>query len=520
MATRTVLKSRTRSRQEPVWIQRHPALVVRTMTTAILAALALSFAWGVRQFYLRALVEAREQCLLPVKDRFSQNFDARWYDCGPVPPFVTGKESAVAAYLDGEPTLEALVPRGGGDVWVRVGPHLERRPGAPRIPFYRALASKLIRRGSDFLCPEEGQDPDFGWVLRVAVLADNWVVIKCVEPGGGTLEAELAQILGPAPDLKQNLQHMEPDPRPGRVPQDFPETRYQIPQRALKGRTWTIGYWNRNQTPGWVWVSVPAGALRRSMQVFLLKRMALLLGPIVLLAALAAYVLRARRNAARQAALAKDRLASLTHSLKTPLAIIKAWCDASRHGRLEKDQADLLLIRIGEQVDQLTLVIQNGLRTLHPESTRSPADPVTREWLEEIAQEFEAVCAAADRTFAARLGGWGCRANRISLQQVLQTLLENALLHGRGAIRFTTLRKGRRVRLTVADEGPGLDSHQLKQLGLPFLRFRRPGAEGYEAEGMGLGLSLAIQIAEKEGWGLSFQSERGAGLVVTLEIRD
>jgi signal transduction histidine kinase len=519
MATRTVLKTRIRSRQAPAWIRRHPALAVRTVTAAILAALSLFFAWGVRQFYLRTLVAAREQCLLPVKDRFSGNFDAHWYACGRVPPFVTGKEAAMAAYLEEEPTLEALVSRRSGEVWVRVGPRLERRPDSLRAPFYRELATRLTRRGSDFLCPEEGHDPDFGWLLRVAVLAEDWVVIKCVEPGGRTLEAELAQILGPDPDLKQNLQHMEPLPRPGRDPQGFAETRYQIPRRALSGRLWTIGYWNRNQTPGWVWVSVPSGALRRSMQLFLAKRLALLLGPILLLAGLAAYVLRARRNAARQAALAKDRLASLTHSLKTPLAIIKAWCDASRHGRMEKDQADLLLIRIGEQVDQLTLLIQNGLRTLHPEAAGSPADPVTREWLEEIGQEFGAVCAEADRPFAIRLEGWGCRANRISLQQVLQTFLENALLHGRGAITFTTVRRGRRLRLTVADEGPGLDPHQLKQLGLPFLRFRRPGAEGYEAEGMGLGLSLAIQIAEKEGWGLRFQSERGAGLAVTLEIR-
>ncbi|BDU71437.1 sensor histidine kinase [Mesoterricola silvestris] len=519
MATRTVLKARPRQRRVPPWLARHQILAARAATSALLLALALFFAWGLQQWVRRTLVAAREQLFLPVKDRFSENFDARWYSCGPVPPFSTGTEAPVGAYLDGEPTLEALVARGSLDVWVREGRRLVRRPDAPRLAFYRTFAASLIRRRSDFLCPEEGQDPDFGWCLRVAVRTENWIVLKRLDPGSPALEAELAQVLGPDPDLKQCLHHLEPEPRAGRAPQTYPETAYQIPEGRLKGRVWTIGYWNRNQTPGWLWTTVPTGPLRRAMRAFVLRQVLLVLGPLLLLGGLSLYVLGIRRNAARQAALVKDRLASLTHSLKTPLAIIKAWCDASRHGRMEKEQADVLFIRIGEQVDQLALMIQNGLRALDPAVPNAPAEPVTSAWLEELAQEFRALCAEADRPFEARLEGWEGLANRVSLMQVLQTLLENALLHGEGPIRFSAQGKGRRFLVTVADAGPGLEPHQLQQLGLPFLRFRKPGAEGYDAEGMGLGLSLAIQIAEKEGWGLAFQSEPGVGLAGTLELR-
>lgn len=518
MASRTVLKPRPRPRQAPAWFARHPALVMRGVTGAIVLVAGLFFTWGVRQWYAKSLVAAREQCLLPVKERFSRNFDALWYSCPPVPRVVTGDEPDVLALLRAEPSVEAVVSRRDGRVWVRSGPRLALRPDAPRCAFYRALAASLDRAGSDFLSPAEDQDPDLGWCFRVAISAGDWVVIKGVEPGSPELDNELARVLGPVPDLRVNLQHMQPVDRPGQVPGNHRETPYQIPEAEAGPATWAIGYWNRNQTPGWVWVSVPSGALRAAMRMFFLRRMLLLVGPILLLAGMTLYVLRVRRIAARQAALAKDRLASITHGLKTPLAVIKAWCDASRHGRMDKDQTDLLLIRIGEQVDQLAAVIQNGLQTLRPEAAAAPGTPVTPAWLQELAAEFHEVCDEAGRAFETRLDAGGAPADRISLQQVLQTFLDNALLHGRGTIRLASAAKGKRLLLTVEDQGPGLDPLQLKQLGTPFTRFRRPGAEGFEAPGMGLGLCLAIRIAEKEGWGLRFQSAPEAGFAATLEL--
>ena len=64
-----------------------------------------------------------------------------------------------------------------------------------------------------------------------------------------------------------------------------------------------------------------------------------------------------------------------------------------------------------------------------------------------------------------------------------------------------------------------MEPHQLAALGKPFLRLRIHGKEGFEQEGQGLGLSLLLQVARKEGWGLSFASAPGEGLLATLEIK-
>lgn len=523
MATRTILKSHPRPHQSPAWFANHQVMFFRGITALSLCAICLFGGWGFRQWYLQTDKEAVNRYLLPAKDRFSSQFSARWFSALPVPAFKDGKEDSVRAYLAMEPCLELLVDQRSGSLWMRQGDVLVPSAHPPLEAFYRALAAKLAELGTDSLSPGQGRDPDFGWFLRVAVAAGDWTVIKCVAPGGAALEAELGQILGHDPDISICLHHQQPDPRrPGAriVPERF--TAFQIPKAHVKGRTWVISYWSRNHPEGWVWSVLPSASLRTRMQLFLLRRMALLLVPLLVLVGLLIVIFRMRQMATRQAELAKDRLASLTHGLKTPLAVIKAWCDATRHGRMERDKVDLTFIRIGEQVDQLTGLIDNGLRALHPKAAAGRRAPVTREWLWDLASEFQLLCSEAGRDLDDRhLEAAGGEASLDSLHQVLQTLMENALIHGReGTITFSSERKGSRLFLRVQDEGPGLETDQLDQLGQPFQRFHRGNTEGFEARGMGLGLSLAIQIAEKEGWGVKVQSEPDRGLWVTLEIRD
>lgn len=520
MATRTVLRSRSRARQTPTWFNRYQIILVRLVTVVAYLTLALFAVWGIRQWYLQANQEVVARYLAPAKERFSAQFNACWFSVLPVPAFSEGDEPSVRAFLEAEPAVEALVSRGDGTLWLRSGNRLERSPKAPLTNFYLDLAARLVKVGSEFLSPEEGKDPDFGWCLRTAIAADGYTVIKRVTPGSTELEGELRHFLGLKPDVRVNLHHMQPDLKQGQTPATYLETPFQIPEGRLNSEPWMASYWNRAQTVGWVWSLIPGPELRVTMQLFLLRQMAVLLVPVLILGILLLVIYRMRRGINKQAELAKDRLASVTHGLKTPLAVIKAWCDASRHGQLGKDQVDLTLIRIGEQVDHLTMIIENGLRTLHPQALSVLGEPVTLTWLQEIEAEFGAICAESGRTFKTRFQGEGGCANRISLQQVLQAFLENALIHGQGTISFSSLRKGNRLLLMVEDEGPGLKGHQLKQLGLPFLRFRREEAEGFESEGVGIGLSLAIQIADKEGWGLGFRSEAGSGLTVTLELRD
>ena len=96
------------------------------------------------------------------------------------------------------------------------------------------------------------------------------------------------------------------------------------------------------------------------------------------------------------------------------------------------------------------------------------------------------------------------------LRDLIRNLLENALLHGRGAIGVAGRCTGAVCALDVADEGPGVPD-ALRQA--VFERFRKVDAG---APGTGLGLSIVRAVARRHGGEVAFHP--GPRCVVRLEL--
>ncbi|HEX4845474.1 MAG TPA: HAMP domain-containing sensor histidine kinase, partial [Geothrix sp.] len=225
-----------------------------------------------------------------------------------------------------------------------------------------------------------------------------------------------------------------------------------------------------------------------------------------------------RHRTRRRAVLDGDRLASMTHSLKTPLAILKFRCDSLRLGRLSPERADEELLKISEEVDHLTTIIETGLRVIRGGGASGPRGQATQAWLQEVAEDLRPGFEMEGRPLDLSLTPDAGHAPLPSLRSAVLTLLENALAHGKGRVTLETWRARRRLCIQVSDEGGGLEPDQIKSLGKPFQRLRESGKEGFLREGQGLGLSLLVQVAEQEGWGLTFASGPGEGFSALLEI--
>jgi PAS domain S-box-containing protein len=93
------------------------------------------------------------------------------------------------------------------------------------------------------------------------------------------------------------------------------------------------------------------------------------------------------------------------------------------------------------------------------------------------------------------------------VRQVLDNLLTNALdaLAGAGRVTVSTAAAGERVRLEVADTGPGIPAEQLARIFEPFYTTKEAG------RGSGLGLAIATTLAEALGGSLTAESKVGAG---------
>jgi CheY-like chemotaxis protein/anti-sigma regulatory factor (Ser/Thr protein kinase) len=101
-------------------------------------------------------------------------------------------------------------------------------------------------------------------------------------------------------------------------------------------------------------------------------------------------------------------------------------------------------------------------------------------------------------------------ADRIRLKQVLLNLLANAIKYNRtgGSVSVGCAPDGDGLRISVSDEGRGLDRDQLALL---FQAFERLGAENTAIEGTGIGLALSKRLVERMRGQLGVDSQVGSG---------
>ncbi|MFN8011794.1 MAG: HAMP domain-containing sensor histidine kinase [Holophagaceae bacterium] len=502
-----------------VWqqVQQYGGLFLLVLAGAVVA---LGLFWAPRQ-----LAKNHRQQLLEAFQ--AKNFDntslveKHWMALPWLPNFREGDEPGVKEFLRKQPLVVAALNRWETRaLWVREGNRFVRATESPLVQTYRNWITQAEMAQRFQWLPNAAEDPDHGRIASTVLLGDQWIIVKRWEPGSPDVEAALRQTYGDKAPIRvalvvdgmlkrgMSLEDWGREPNlqadPGRVMLAGPTVFFAATSDYF-GKEWTL-------------VAIPWEDQLQGFRSEIATRIWLTRGIAAGVALLVALGLWLRHRARQRAILDMDRLASLTHSLKTPLAVLKFRCDTLRLGRLTQDQTDEELLKLGEEVDRLTVLIETGLTALKGESSGSPRAAVTPEWLRDVASDLEVAFEAERRPLELLLCEEAGRAALSSLRSALFTLLENALFHGEGKVTLETWRVRKRFFLRVSDEGQPLDAAQLATLGRPYMRFRLKGREGFKREGQGLGVSLLCQVADREGWGLVFSTGGGKGLIATLEI--
>lgn len=117
----------------------------------------------------------------------------------------------------------------------------------------------------------------------------------------------------------------------------------------------------------------------------------------------------------------------------------------------------------------------------------------------------------------ASIVGYALDADRQRLKQVLLNLIANAVKynHEGGSVRLSCSTEGERLRLSVADTGPGIPADQMDRL---FIPFERLGTEPSSVEGTGIGLALSKRLVELMGGEIGAESAVGAGSTFWVEF--
>ncbi len=109
-------------------------------------------------------------------------------------------------------------------------------------------------------------------------------------------------------------------------------------------------------------------------------------------------------------------------------------------------------------------------------------------------------------------GSWAV-VDELSLEQVLTNLLRNAYNYGGPSVEIVAQHLNDHLRLTVADNGQGVDPEIEETLFEPFVR-----GPGEDVQGTGLGLAVSRRLAEAMGGNLRYERKDGEGSRFIIDL--
>ncbi len=236
----------------------------------------------------------------------------------------------------------------------------------------------------------------------------------------------------------------------------------------------------------------------------------------------------AARDEADRANRAKSEfLSSMSHELRTPMNAILGFGQLLEgEANLPEEQQDNVreILKAGRHLLELInevldlAKVESGRLDLSLEAVA--VDPIVAECLSLVATLADR---RGIRISCSGLQARAVRADRTRLKQVLLNLLSNAIKynHEGGSVQLEislvdALPAGvQRLRIEVADSGPGIAAERLAELFQPFSRL---GAEYSEIEGTGIGLIITRRIVEMMGGRVDVASTIGVGSAFWIEL--
>jgi two-component system sensor histidine kinase KdpD len=243
---------------------------------------------------------------------------------------------------------------------------------------------------------------------------------------------------------------------------------------------------------------------------------------VVLAVFLAVAVVASKLSASAQerarARLAETLLASMSHDMRTPLTAISLAVENLR-GRLSEEERDTQSRAAVMELERLSLLVENVLEMAQIDAG---AMTVEQQWVT-AAEVIDVAAAHVRRT----LEGHRLRIEAAGEQEVhvdprltaraLSHMLENAARYspaGGDIVAAGRVEQGG-LRLSVTDQGPGLDPADIERV---FERFYRGSAVTPATHGTGMGLAIARGLIQAAGGSAWAENVAGGGARFSLAV--
>ncbi|MGM0567635.1 MAG: sensor histidine kinase [Elusimicrobiota bacterium] len=201
------------------------------------------------------------------------------------------------------------------------------------------------------------------------------------------------------------------------------------------------------------------------------------------------------------------------HEIRTPLSSIKnAAFYLSRYGRIEDEESKSYLDIMSQEINTAEEIVGSLLefsKTGYLDKSQVFPGEIIDEVLERLntGENIKIKKEIDDKDFS-------IQADPNKLKRLFYNIIKNAVqaVEGEGIIEIKGKSENGDKSIKISDNGEGMDEKTLKHIFEPLYTTK--------ASGVGLGLSIVKDIAEKHGWKIKAESHRGSGTEITLEIKE
>ena len=218
----------------------------------------------------------------------------------------------------------------------------------------------------------------------------------------------------------------------------------------------------------------------------------------------------------------RDFLLNVGHDLRTPLTSIAGYAETLADGKIGPDEMPRVAAALQRQSRRLARLVEDLMLLSRLEAREFSLRPEPVEigpLIGGVAEEYRERAAETDVNLQVGAGDVGLlEVDPVRVSQVASNLIENALRYTPegGTVTVTVEPDPHGVRLSVGDNGPGIDPDDL-----PRVFERLYVAQRYRAvrpEGSGLGLSIVRELVDAMDGAVGVESEPGSGTTVTVTL--
>jgi signal transduction histidine kinase len=216
-----------------------------------------------------------------------------------------------------------------------------------------------------------------------------------------------------------------------------------------------------------------------------------------------------------------DFLADASHELRTPLTVLRGNAEVGLALDGTGDQKEILEDIVKES-GKMTRMVEDLLFLARSDSASLPLEmepvPVVP-FLTELGVRAAALARERGAKLETDLSGAGVlEMDQGRVEQAVLILVDNAAKYGPpgGKVSLSSETRSGELRVTVADEGPGIPEEELTRV---FERFyRMDKTRSRRLGGSGLGLPIANTIVETHGGRIEAESRVGIGTSMSIHL--